>query len=157
MESAAVPQQPLSNGSPAQQPSQVPVNVALPVTQWNEAFGWPGCEGFLLLLIRVKHHLIWNLVCLRQGKKTTYRFPLGFLLRNEANHMHTSLLTYLYQTLDEVHVAFLWTHRVKILCKQIHGFLKSLQYPALYHGLSHLDFSLLSVCDIKGHSIYVAW
>ncbi|XP_050749094.1 mediator of RNA polymerase II transcription subunit 23 isoform X6 [Gymnogyps californianus] len=33
MEPAAVPQQPLNNGSPAQQPSQVPVNVALPVTQ----------------------------------------------------------------------------------------------------------------------------
>lgn len=33
MEPAAVPQQPLSNGSPAPQPSQVPVNVALPVTQ----------------------------------------------------------------------------------------------------------------------------
>uniref|UniRef100_A0A8C3TQC2 Mediator of RNA polymerase II transcription subunit 23 n=1 Tax=Catharus ustulatus TaxID=91951 RepID=A0A8C3TQC2_CATUS len=33
MEPAAVSQQPLSNGSPAQQPSQVPVNVALPVTQ----------------------------------------------------------------------------------------------------------------------------
>ncbi|XP_074000495.1 mediator of RNA polymerase II transcription subunit 23 isoform X7 [Numenius arquata] len=33
MESAAVAQQPLSNGSPAQQPGQVPVNVALPVTQ----------------------------------------------------------------------------------------------------------------------------
>ncbi|NXF20094.1 MED23 polymerase, partial [Rhodinocichla rosea] len=33
MEQAAVSQQPLSNGSPAQQPSQVPVNVALPVTQ----------------------------------------------------------------------------------------------------------------------------
>ncbi|KAF2974347.1 hypothetical protein EK904_009907, partial [Melospiza melodia maxima] len=32
MEQAAVSQQPLSNGSPAQQPSQVPVNVALPVT-----------------------------------------------------------------------------------------------------------------------------
>ncbi|XP_054249053.1 mediator of RNA polymerase II transcription subunit 23 isoform X6 [Indicator indicator] len=33
LEPAAVPQQALSNGSPAQQPSQVPVNVALPVTQ----------------------------------------------------------------------------------------------------------------------------
>ncbi|XP_061846688.1 mediator of RNA polymerase II transcription subunit 23 isoform X4 [Colius striatus] len=33
MEPAAVAQQPLSSGSPAQQPSQVPVNVALPVTQ----------------------------------------------------------------------------------------------------------------------------
>ncbi|XP_048792552.1 mediator of RNA polymerase II transcription subunit 23 isoform X1 [Lagopus muta] len=33
MEPAGVPQQPLSNGSPAQQPSQVSVNVALPVTQ----------------------------------------------------------------------------------------------------------------------------
>ncbi|XP_059691451.1 mediator of RNA polymerase II transcription subunit 23 isoform X6 [Gavia stellata] len=33
MEPAAVPQPPLNNGSPAQQPSQVPVNVALPVTQ----------------------------------------------------------------------------------------------------------------------------
>ncbi|KAM9382633.1 mediator of RNA polymerase II transcription subunit 23 isoform 6-T6 [Phaethornis superciliosus] len=33
MESAAVAQQPLSSGSPAQQPSQVPVNVALPVSQ----------------------------------------------------------------------------------------------------------------------------
>ncbi|XP_062345967.1 mediator of RNA polymerase II transcription subunit 23 isoform X6 [Cinclus cinclus] len=33
MEPAAVSQQPLSNGSPAQQPSQVPVNVPLPVTQ----------------------------------------------------------------------------------------------------------------------------
>ncbi|KAJ7421364.1 hypothetical protein BTVI_18632 [Pitangus sulphuratus] len=33
MESAAVAQQPLSNGSPAQQPNQVPVNVTLPVTQ----------------------------------------------------------------------------------------------------------------------------
>ncbi|KAM6324076.1 mediator of RNA polymerase II transcription subunit 23 isoform 6-T6 [Aegotheles albertisi] len=33
LEPAAVPQQSLNNGSPAQQPSQVPVNVALPVTQ----------------------------------------------------------------------------------------------------------------------------
>lgn len=33
MEPAGVQQQPLSNGSPAQQPNQVPVNVALPVTQ----------------------------------------------------------------------------------------------------------------------------
>ncbi|KAI1240951.1 hypothetical protein IHE44_0009403 [Lamprotornis superbus] len=37
MESAAVSQQPLSSGSPAQQPSQVPVNVALPVTQIQKA------------------------------------------------------------------------------------------------------------------------
>ncbi|XP_075564361.1 mediator of RNA polymerase II transcription subunit 23 isoform X14 [Pelecanus crispus] len=33
MEPAAVAQPPLNNGSPAQQPNQVPVNVALPVTQ----------------------------------------------------------------------------------------------------------------------------
>ncbi|XP_062428522.1 mediator of RNA polymerase II transcription subunit 23 isoform X5 [Rhea pennata] len=33
MESAAVSQQPINNGSPAPQPNQVPVNVALPVTQ----------------------------------------------------------------------------------------------------------------------------
>lgn len=47
MEPAGVPQQPLSNGSPAQQASQVPVNVALPVTQWNEVIDWPWCEGSL--------------------------------------------------------------------------------------------------------------
>lgn len=83
MEQAAVQQQPVNNGSPAQQPSQVPVNVALPVTQWSGGFCWPRCDSFFLVLIQVKHQLIWNLVCCIKGKRTTSRFLLRFLLHNE--------------------------------------------------------------------------
>lgn len=134
MEPAAVPQQPLSNGSPAQQPSQVPVNVALPVTQWR---GVGVSEGFSLGLSKVKHHPLWMQVCCAKGTPQI-----------SASSVHVALLPWFHQMLDEVGVAFLCKRWVDILCKQIHGFRKRVQQP----GWRHRVFSFLSVCDRKGRS-----
>lgn len=142
MEPAAVSQQPLSSGSPAQQPSQVPVNVALPVTQWNEVRGWPWREGFLLLL--TKGSSVWSEIWMLYKRIENHTdFCVDFFcIMKLPRSVHASFLYYLCYTVDKGYVAFLWKHWVKILYKQIHGFMKSLPYSAPYPGLSHLDFPL---------------